>query len=145
MKDRSNIWLYLALLMTVVIWTNSMFSAEISSNQSGFITDIVLSVLSVFKVDIPVYYISSFVRTFAHFAEFFILAIFWGFYFIKKSIHIYWVFLIAFFTALCDESIQLFSDGRAFQIFDLAIDNLGATFGVVFHLGLLKQKKDNML
>lgn len=143
MKNRSKTWLILAIFMTLIIWMNSMFSAEISSNQSGFVTNIVNTLLTFFKINISLDYLSNFIRTFAHFTEFFLLAILWGYYLREKKISIVWIFVIIFMTALFDESIQLFSDGRAFQVFDLMIDNLGGLFGIIFHLGLIKIKKNN--
>lgn len=140
MNLKKNIWLYLALFMTLIIWINSMLSAEMSSQQSGFLVNLALSVLSLFKIVIPIDAVSSFIRTYAHFAEFFMLAICWGFYLLKKSFSSLWVFVIIIVTAFMDESIQLFSLGRAFQFFDIMIDSIGGLFGFIFIQGFTKIK-----
>jgi VanZ family protein len=132
-KLKSSIWLYLIIFLTLIIWTNSMLSAEVSSEQSGFITDLAQSILGIINIDIATNTLSSFIRTFAHFTEFFILGIFWGYYLKQLDQSIILVFIFVFFSALIDESIQLFSDGRAFQVFDILVDMLGGTFAYVFH------------
>jgi len=47
----------------------------------------------------------------------------------KKTIS--YVMMIAVFTAVIDETIQLFSEGRAFAVLDIGIDTLGVIFGLL--------------
>lgn len=45
--------------------------------------------------------------------------------------HISWPLLGGLLTALCDETIQLFTDGRSGQITDVWIDFSGVTAGLI--------------
>lgn len=132
-KNKSSIWLSLVILMTLIIWINSMLSATVSSEQSGFITDLVQSFLQIFDINISYNALSSFIRTFAHFTEFFVLGIFWGYYLKHINHKLFLILAVILLTAIIDESIQLCSEGRAFQVFDISIDFFGGIFAFVFH------------
>ncbi len=82
------------------------------------------------------------VRTFAHFAEFTALT-----FCVSTSIESIAEknkanFIISFpfgvITAFCDETIQTFFEGRAFQISDIFIDSLGSISGIIFFALVLK-------
>ncbi len=141
MNKRHNIWLYLAIIMTLVIWMNSTFNAEVSSQQSGFLVDLFQKSLRVIHVNIEYSIASQYIRTLAHFMQFFVLSILWGYYFVKHKHWMIWILSIVLFTAIIDESIQLFSDGRAFEVFDIVVDFIGGFFGMIYHLGLRSNKK----
>lgn len=131
-KDKSHLWLTLIFLMTLVIWINSLLSADVSSTQSGFITNIVAFVLQMFNINISDEFLSSWIRTSAHFGEFYVLGIFWGYYLLSTDKPLKFVIFAIIITAFLDESIQLFSEGRAFEIFDIGIDGLGGLFSLFY-------------
>lgn len=129
----------LSMILIILIFTNSMMNAEVSSNQSGFIVSIVQSILRWFNLSIEVNTLSWIVRKLAHFLEFFALGYTmskgWG---LKTFFNVILILLVA----TLDESIQLFSDGRAFSIVDIGIDLLGGTFGLFFTHLIVKHKED---
>ena len=89
------------------------------------------------------------VRTLAHFCEFGLLGVlsqltFISFFGTKAKALISSV-VASVSTALVDECIQLFSDGRAFQLSDLVIDFAGSLLGIVgvFLIALLIYNQKN--
>jgi len=131
-KQKSHLWLTLIFLMTLVIWINSSFSSDISSSQSGFLVDIISNVLSVLNIEVNVEMLSSFVRTTAHFGEFYVLGVFWGYYLLSINKPMKYLLFAILLTAILDEGIQLFSEGRAFELFDIGIDGLGGIFSLIY-------------
>ena len=103
-------------------------NAEVSSSQSGFVLNLANSVLGWFNLTIEVDVLSLIIRKSAHFLEFFVLGFTllkgWG---LKVLVNIFIIFLVASF----DESIQLFSEGRAFSVIDIGIDMMGGITGIL--------------
>lgn len=118
--------------MTLIIWINSSLNADISSSQSGFVTSIASYVLGIFNIRISESFLSSWIRTCAHFGEFFILGIFWGNYLLSIKKPVKSLIFAVILTAVLDEGIQIFSEGRAFEIFDIGIDGLGGLFSLIY-------------
>jgi len=91
-----------------------------------------------YSIEVGVDILSLWVRKLAHFTEFMILGILWFFTIheyqnnMKKSV--IYVIIISVTTAILDETIQLFSEGRAFSILDIGIDTLGVLFGLLLCL-----------
>ena len=131
-NNQSKLWFILIVVMTLLIWINSSLNADLSSNQSGFLTDIVFNVLSIFKINIVYEELSTWIRTGAHFGEFYVLGILWGYYFKANHIDIKYLIFAVLITACLDEFIQIFSEGRAFEIFDIGIDALGGIFSLLY-------------
>lgn len=82
-----------------------------------------------------------FVRKLAHFCEY-ALEGFWLMLCLRVYTrhfvrHISWPILGGLFTALCDETIQLFSDGRSSQITDVWLDFCGVLAGLAVGFLLL--------
>ncbi|MFU8792781.1 MAG: VanZ family protein [Acholeplasmataceae bacterium] len=135
MTKRSYIYLVLSLLMTSLIWFNSSLNAELSSIQSGFITGLIDDILKTFRIEVSSENLSFIIRKGAHFGQFFILGALWFKTFDEmKKPHIKpWVSAlgIGVITAIIDESIQLYTPGRAFMVFDIIIDTLGLIAGIL--------------
>ena len=116
----------LTIVLLIFIFSNSLLSADVSSAQSGFFVSIVLSILDWFHINIDMDTLSLIIRKIAHFLEFFALGFSiakgWG---MKFFIHLSIILLIA----SLDESIQLFSNGRAFSVIDIGIDTCGGITG----------------
>jgi len=136
--QRKKIFFILSIIMTLIIWINSFLPADLSSAQSGWVVGMVQSILDLFNIEVGLDILSLWVRKLAHFTEFMILGILWFFTIhehqsnIKKSV--IYVIIISISTAILDETIQLFSEGRAFQILDIGIDTLGVLFGLLLCL-----------
>jgi VanZ family protein len=127
--------------MTSIIWINSTLNATISSSQSGFITNVALYVLDIFKINISESFLTSWIRTGAHFGQFFVLGIFWGYYLLSIKKPMKYLLFAVIITAILDENIQIFSEGRAFEIFDIGIDGLGGLFSLLFFKTINKLEK----
>jgi VanZ family protein len=133
-NKRSKIFFILSIIMTLIIWINSFLPADLSGAQSGWVVGMVQSILDLFNIEVALDTLSLWVRKLAHFTEFMVLGILWFFTIhehhnnLKKSIVS--VLIIAVLTATLDETIQLFSIGRAFAVLDIGIDTLGALFGL---------------
>ncbi len=123
----------LTLSLIVFIFSNSAQTAEVSSASSGRIMAFLNSICSSLKLNFT--FTQSIVRTLAHFAEFGLLGVlsvstFLSVFGVKAKTLILSV-LLSVSTAIIDECIQLFSDGRAFQFSDLVIDFTGSLLGIV--------------
>lgn len=131
MRKRKYIYLTLAILTTVFIFTNSLMPAVVSSEQSGFFVRIATKVFKFFQIETQNINISYIVRKTAHFMQFFILSFFWFMYFnstLKEPNEIYILSLsIGLITAITDEFIQYFVPGRAMLIEDMLLDLFGVS------------------
>ena len=141
MKDRKlrKIITVLIVLALVFIWGHSAMSAEESSEESGFIYELITPFLEIFfgKGNVT----EHLVRKLAHFTEHMelsVLFVLWTGLGKEKGNQVYvncW--FQSMFVALFDETIQLFS-GRGSMVSDVWIDVAGATTGWILTLGLLK-------
>lgn len=156
MTKKKKVSFVLLVAMTIAwiafIFGNSLKNAALSGEQSGEIVDFVIDKIlrtpvekqSIEFVDL----VTHFVRKIAHFTEFAILGvlIFFSVYVAENIKLKAFIFSVcgAFFIAVCDELIQLTSEGRACRFTDVIIDSSGALFAcilVVFILLILKRKK----
>ena len=128
---KSNIRFLFYILTAVVMGIIFYFSSQNSAQSNGTSGNLIQFFLNLFVIEPTAEKISSLqeiVRTAAHFCAFGLLGfLFLGSYvFSGKNRHI---FLTPLFCtigyAVIDEIHQLFSDGRAFQLFDIFIDTLG--------------------
>lgn len=140
---KQKILFFLIFLMTAFIWGNSMLNANISSEQSGLITQTLNTILSKIGITFRYDLLSMFVRKLAHFGEFYLLGLFWGFYLKNKHKRISMLIICVAITAIIDESIQLFSEGRAFQVTDILIDLLGGILAFLLLVVINLKIKDH--
>lgn len=123
----------LTISLIIFIFSNSVQTARDSSLASGRIMNFLNNICS--SLNLKFTFTQSIVRTLAHFAEFGLLGVlsiltFLSFFFIKaKTLILSAVFSVL--IALTDECIQLFSEGRAFQLEDLIIDFTGSMLCIV--------------
>lgn len=133
----------ISVFWVLVIFTNSLLPGDLSSSQSGFVTNLVAGFFSIFGVTFEGEVLSSVIRSLAHFTEFMILGILWMTYiqgFHKdKGFLLVWVSGLG--IALIDEIIQIFVPGRAFQVIDLMVDGAGVIVGTVLVLSLTFMRK----
>lgn len=127
------ILIVLTLLLIVFIFSNSLKTAEVSSVSSGRVVDFLNSICVSLKLKFT--FTQQIVRPLAHFCEFGLLGVLSSLtaisYFTVKAKSMI-ISLISFsFIAFIDECIQLFSDGRAFQVSDMLIDFAGGLIGSV--------------
>lgn len=128
---KHKIFIVFGIFIHILILTQSLLPASLSSDQSGVIVDILHPFVLNLGISIDVQTFSLIVRKTAHFTEFFLLGVFWYIIYAKyfKSVKLIGVVLIhGFFTAVLDETVQLFVDGRSGEVLDVFIDFFGVLF-----------------
>ena len=138
-------YLILALLVTAFIFSNSMHSAEESSEISGGLLNIITHFTERFNFTIS----HNFLRKAAHFTEFFVQGTFFALFFKNMRLRLrggaVYVAFFGLFTACCDEFIQLFFDGRGSQVSDVFIDFSGTVTSILLIAAILCIKRRKKL
>jgi len=144
--SKKKILAFLSVLIIGFIFFNSLKTGEASTKISEMTAQIVSGfVLFIFGKDpldsLVNYFYTDFlvhIRIIAHFVEFFALGLMSTWFFFLQTYKEKRYFKIALFfglfIAVFDETIQLFSDGRAFQIKDILIDMSGFFCAALFIL-----------
>ena len=135
MKKRISI--LLVVLWMLFIFIMSSFNSTESSNQSGFIVNIISDIFNISNTDT----LSLIIRKIAHFTEYFILGLLtynMTYNYNKKT---YISIIICILYAISDELHQLITPGRSCQIIDILIDSSGSILGIYLLHIFLKKKK----
>lgn len=144
---KSKIFIVLSIIMTALIWSNSLLPASISSVQSGFVVSIISSIFGWIGISIDPTLLSLLIRKLAHFLEFTILGfLFFNIRFmlnIKKNLML--AISLGIIVAIIDECIQLFIEGRVFMITDIGIDTFGVIVGSIIGLLICLKLKNNCI
>lgn len=135
---KSRVFAFLAALVTVFIFSASSQSAEQSSELSGGLLDILMSLFG--KTGITLTHL--FIRKAAHFIEFFMQSLFLSLsaHYSAKGIRRY-ALTIAFaglLTACIDEFSQYFAIGRSAQVSDVLIDFGGTVSALILILAIVE-------
>lgn len=120
----------------VFIFSNSMQVAAVSEGASGKVLDFMQKVLRKLGMSGAANHLTMhIVRKLAHFSEYllegFLLMLCLRVYTRQFVRHVSWPVLAGLLTALSDETIQLFSDGRSSQITDVWLDFAGVMTGIL--------------
>lgn len=141
MKKSRYIYLTLAIIITVFIFSQSIMPGALSSEQSGFFTNIINNVLISLNINLEKDTLSFLVRKFAHFSEFFFFGFFW-FMFFKSFNYSYTTYIITLnyglMAGITDELIQNLVPGRAMQGIDVLIDLSGVAFFLLVAFIIIK-------
>lgn len=135
-------WIYtlVTIGVTVFIFTNSLEPGEASGLRSVMVTEWLNRLIGHLGIDYR--FTAYMVRKFAHLTEFMLLGLFLTLtlrvYTNRLMSHISWPLFAGLFTAVCDESIQLFSHGRGASLRDVWIDFAGFTIGLCIALFLIR-------
>lgn len=124
---KNKLWFVFFILWTLFIFSNSMLPAIESSDISSGLSYKIYYLLNL-TVDFELFH--TFIRKCAHFIEYAILGIFAGLSF-KKEYFIK-IVLLCVLVASCDETIQLFVEGRSGQVSDVLLDSIGSFTGILF-------------
>jgi VanZ family protein len=128
----------LILLTLALIWGHSLLGREASSEESGFVMELLEPVLEMVVGEGNV--TEFLVRKLAHFTEFFVLGLEVLTFFAYRKPLFPQAFLLAlthgFFAAFLDETIQIFS-GRGPMIQDVWLDVSGFAVGASLMLGIM--------
>ncbi len=124
--------IFLLVVMTAFIFSNSSVTAEVSSNESSKVVEIVTEIIEKTNIKIDEADIVKTVRKTAHFSEFFALGAvcyYLRFVISKHPIKLFSIGLLyGIFVALIDESLQYTSVGRSPEVIDVWIDVVGFCF-----------------
>lgn len=138
-KPKKIIFIVLTTLMITFIFSHSLMNADLSGGESGGVLEFLNNLLLFFKV--PVAFTDFVVRKIAHFSEFavlgFLVIITLNEYVAKINKNIFNALFITLFTAVIDESIQLFVPGRSGRVQDVIIDFCGSLVGITISLLIL--------
>ena len=128
----------LIILTLALIWGHSLLGREASSEESGFVMELLEPVLEMVVGEGNV--TEFLVRKLAHFTEFFVLGLEVLTFFAYRKPLFPQAFLLAlthgFFAAFLDETIQIFS-GRGPMIQDVWLDVSGFAVGSLLMLGIM--------
>ncbi len=131
---------YVLIGWIAVIWINSLLPGDVSSVQSGFVTGVFQDVFNFFGYSPDPTQLSGIIRTVAHGVEFFILGALTLIYSRVANIKLLYIIWLGLAISFIDEIIQIFIPGRAFEIKDLIVDNLGFMLGFVILIYIIRPK-----
>ncbi|HIX15876.1 MAG TPA: VanZ family protein [Candidatus Hungatella pullicola] len=130
MKRRA-IWTGVLILYTLFVFSNSMDPSDVSSQESSYVLSVVQNFLDPMGWAIPV--TEHVIRKTAHFLEYSGMGGLLYFSLRSWELPRYSTLLlyclIGFLIPFCDETIQLFAEGRSGQISDVWLDISGVIFG----------------
>ena len=142
--ERTSLWviagrvIFTAALIACIwfIFSNSMQIGDVSESASGRVLLLMKKVFT--RLGMPGvanHLTDHIVRKLAHFCEYalegFLLTLCLRVYTRHFFVHISWPILGGLLTALTDETIQMFSDGRSSQITDVWLDFSGVLTGIL--------------
>ena len=127
----------LTVLMTIFIFVHSMLPADLSSRESGFFGNLIAGLFRIFGFSRAQG--EHILRKLAHFSEFTVLgglltSCAYCFNRVRPWEFLFRILFGGLLTAVTDETIQLFSAGRAGMIADVWIDFSGVVFGTMIML-----------
>lgn len=118
----------LIILNLALIWGNSLMTAESSSSVSGGLLDFLSRFLPFLLTEMG----HTFLRKAAHFCEFALLGLLYcGRHRLTKGEVPAHLMGFGLAVACIDESIQIFTPGRASSLIDVWIDTAGFALGLV--------------
>ncbi len=131
----------IVVLILLVIWGNSLQSAESSSFIStGLLARLEALWLKTFGTDFPVSH--HLLRKLGHFTEFFMLGAFITFAAGLGKSHcksfIFTLLYSGLWIAMIDETIQYFSPGRSPQVNDILLDHAAFSLGLLLAYGICR-------
>lgn len=128
------IWPIVLGLTTLMIWGFSLTPAEQSSEQSGFVRQILMWLLGNGEAA-EFFFAHISVRKLAHFTEYFLLGAEWAVYSRVRGQKRLWLWGLP--VAPVDELLQFLSPGRAPAVTDVLLDTAGFLCGLwLMHLVL---------
>jgi len=127
MKKRLSV--ILVIIWMLVIFIMSSFNSNDSSSQSNFIVNIINIIFNINNIDV----LSLIIRKMAHFTEYLILGLLVCNLIKQYNKKMFIAFIICILYAISDEIHQLFVDGRSCQLFDIMIDSVGSTCGILLY------------
>ena len=137
----------ISVLFVGFIFSNSLFSGEVSSGKSKALLQWLQNFFD--SLGIPFGFTEHFLRKLGHFSEYFVLgcllAVTIRQYRPKQSFGIFIELFLLSFLPVVDELIQLFVPGRGSSVADVLLDFCGGTVGMAIALLILWQHRRRRL
>lgn len=136
-------WKIISLSLTIVTIAFIFFQSTRSANVSSEISHGALQLIEQICENIGLKNVMShhFIRKAAHFSEYFVLGILLTAttraFFINWRSHLFQPLFFGLLTAVVDETIQLFAEGRASQVTDVLLDFSGIVTGILLAVCIL--------
>ena len=130
------VW-YPSILIAAIIFVLSASSSDDSNRQSGFIVNAIAFLFPNLK---DADFLVTFVRKSAHFTEYALLGYFTARAFKLSQKSPLFSILVCAIYAATDEFHQSFVSGRSAEVKDVALDTIGASFGVGIYLLFHRRK-----
>lgn len=129
----------LSVAVIVFIFSNSLLSADISSQQSGEIVEAVAEILIKMGIPSDMDTLSFIIRKLAHFTEYFVLGglLFTSFWLFGAKKPFVFAVAVCLAVATSDEFVmQRITEGRSPEIRDCLIDLCGASLssGIIYFI-----------
>ena len=130
-KHKSRVlYLSLVLLLTAFIWGNSLQSATVSDEASGWVLALIQNIIDTLSLG-AIHLTNHIVRKAAHLTEFALQGAC-----LAAALHAYGnniraALLLGCATAIIDEGIQSFTPGRSCQLSDVLLDTVGSGIGML--------------
>ena len=142
MKTKSNLKKSILTAVTgffvLFIFSNSLAPADVSGGASSRALEIVQSILAALRWNVPV--TEHFLRKAGHFSEYLALGLLLAAtlraYMPRAGVGIFLPLFAGLLTAVLDETIQLFVEGRSGQISDVLLDFSGVLAGLGLFFGV---------
>ncbi len=146
------VFLCLTIGMTAFAFIHSLMPAEVSSDESGIVLTVLRHIFEALHISTKS--LNSYIlRKFAHYLEYVLIGISMMGYAVacdvKRPLH--YRFTALFFgllTPVIDETIQLYTPGRAGQVSDVCLDFLGILTGFMTMLlifGVIRQLRQKTI
>ena len=142
MKQRASlffrvVFIILTAAMITFAFVHSAMPAKISARESGGILDFLYALLPRLGINLDM--TDHIVRKLAHFTEFTAIGMLsttcaYSFDRLRPYRYTIHIMFVGLATAVTDETIQLFSEGRSGQITDVLLDFSGVIIGMCFML-----------
>ena len=144
-KKRMTLCITLLCANILVIWGSSLLTGKISGAISGWLRDLLASLLGGDSDGSDTGH--GLLRKCAHFTEFTCLGLLlcWLTSMLQKKYWFLWSFLIGVSVAAADETLQRFVPDRGPSVKDVGIDTLGVCLGIVIIYFIRKHQQSRYL
>jgi VanZ family protein len=137
-ERRLRLCLALIVLNICFIWGNSLLPGELSGAFSDWVKNLLANLFSGGDSGTS----GGLIRKLAHFSEFAMLGMLLSWLFGMLQKNLLWPFVLGFFTASMDETIQRFVPNRGPSVWDVLLDTSGVLVGMlVLYAGYTVMKK----
>lgn len=130
-----------SILMTFLIWGNSMLSVSDSNALSFGLVHRIAELVRVCGINITLQELNHIIRKCAHFTEYAVQGALVTMLLEAKGKSWKYALVMGLITAIIDETVQMFVPGRSGQVTDVLLDWFGCWFGISIVKAFNSKKK----